>query len=350
MRTISYITIVYSIAICAAVLAALSIIFGNLLFPNDVWLFAIFVALFVFLVMYLISYYTTKKFLVDKIRPIYKTILETQQQTHQRLDNQEIDNFDILASTEKQVEHWAQRRLLEREKLKQLEKYRKEYIGNISHELKTPIFAVQGYISTLLDGGLHDDSINVLYLKKADKATQRMITIVRDLDAITRLESGELTLDYSHFDILALINEIFEAHETLAKQHNVTLTVHPQNHKKIYVHADKAKITMVLTNLIVNAIAYNDKAKGEVDIRFYDMENLILIEVADNGAGIAKEHLNRIFERFYRVDKSRSREMGGSGLGLAIVKHIIEAHGQTINVNSTVYQGTSFTFTLEQSK
>lgn len=253
----------------------------------------------------------------------------------------EIDNLntEILA--------WADDRKNEIEQLKKLEVYRKEFLGNVSHELKTPIFNIQGYILTLLDGGLEDPSINRNYLVRAEKSVDRMITIIDDLEAISQLETGELQLEPERFDLTALVKDVVDAQEMKATERGIVLTM-PDENKPVFVYADRFRIRQVLVNLVVNSVKYG-KQNGETKMRFYNAGDTISIEVADNGIGIAKQHLPRLFERFYRVDKSRSREQGGTGLGLAIVKHIIEAHNQTINVMSTEGVGTVFSFTLKKA-
>jgi two-component system phosphate regulon sensor histidine kinase PhoR len=260
--------------------------------------------------------------------------------TSPKYNSNNIDNLnqEILA--------WADDRKNEIERLHKLELYRKEFLGNVSHELKTPIFNIQGYVLTLLDGGLEDPSINRNYLERAEKSVDRMITIIDDLEAISQLETGELQIEPEKFDIVALAKDVAEAQEMKATAKGIILTL-PEDSKPIYVFADRFRIRQVLVNLIVNSVKYG-KEYGETKIRFYDVGENIMVEIADNGIGIGKEHLPRLFERFYRVDKSRSREQGGTGLGLAIVKHIIEAHNQTINVMSTETAGTVFSFTLKK--
>jgi two-component system phosphate regulon sensor histidine kinase PhoR len=220
-------------------------------------------------------------------------------------------------------------------------------LGNVSHELKTPVFNIQGYVLTLLDGGLEDETINRDYLARAEKSIDRMITIIDDLEAISQLETGELQIEPERFDIVALAKDVCEAQEMKATARGIILTV-PDDSRQMFVYADRFRIRQVLVNLVVNSVKYG-KEYGETRIRFYDAGEKISIEVSDNGLGMAKEHLPRLFERFYRVDKSRSREMGGTGLGLAIVKHIIEGHNQTINVMSTEGVGTVFSFTLKKA-
>ena len=252
----------------------------------------------------------------------------------------EVDNLNM------EILAWADDRKNEIERLKKLEVYRKEFLGNVSHELKTPIFNIQGYVLTLLDGGLEDPSINKNYLIRAEKSVDRMITIIDDLEAISQLETGELQLETEHFDIAILMKDVVDAQEMQASEKGIIFTM-PEKSKPVFVFGDRNRIRQVIVNLVVNSVKYG-KENGETRIRFYDAGDTISIEISDNGIGIAKEHLPRLFERFYRVDKSRSREQGGTGLGLAIVKHIIEAHNQTINVMSTEGVGTVFSFSLKK--
>lgn len=255
------------------------------------------------------------------------------------------DTNDDITELEHEILAWADERKNEIDRLKKLELYRKEFLGNVSHELKTPIFNIQGYVLTLLDGGLDDPSINKKYLERASQSVDRMIHIIEDLEAISQLETGELIIYPEKFDIVALAKSVVDAEEIRALPKGIILNM-PKDTTPIYVEADKFRIRQVLTNLIVNSIKYG-REYGETKIRFYETGNIVSVEVADNGIGIASEHLPRLFERFYRVDKGRSRDQGGTGLGLSIVKHIIEAHQQTIQATSKVDVGTTFTFTLK---
>lgn len=254
---------------------------------------------------------------------------------------------DVISDLDREVQDWAEDRKNEMEQVKKLENYRKEFLGNVSHELKTPIFNIQGYVLTLLEGGLEDETINRDYLVRADKSIDRMISIIEDLEAISQLETGELEIEPERFDIVPMIKDIFEAQELRASGKGVILSYEDPEERPQFVFADRFRIRQVLTNLIVNSIKYG-KEYGETRVKVSDAGENIVIEVRDNGIGISEEHLPRLFERFYRVDKSRSREMGGTGLGLAIVKHIIEAHDQTINVMSTQGAGSVFYFTLKK--
>jgi len=301
-------------------------------------------------VIFLLSFQSTSyilNYLInDKITPIYKTISGVPGNEKKKKKER---NKDILSEVEHDVKIWADDKMAEIERLRDLEKYRKDFVGNVSHELKTPIFNIQGYILTLLDGGLEDPEINRLYLERTEKSIDRMINVVEDLESITKLESGELKLNPEVFDISKLVEEVFELELREATERSITMNLNLTSGRPFLVKADKKRIFEAMRNLIGNAIKYGRK-EGKVNVGFYDMNNLLLIEVSDDGIGIDKKDLPRIFERFYRVDKSRSRMQGGTGLGLSIVKHIIEAHKQKIHVKSTPESGTTFTFALEKGK
>lgn len=292
---------------------------------------------------FLLSSFLIRDFISFRIRTLYKTLYNVKQQRDEPL-NLPVTGDDLISQMQREVADWMKNRSSELEDLKKLETYRREFLGNVSHELKTPIFNIQGYITTLLDGGLEDEQINRNYLQRAEKSVERMIAIIDDLEAISRLESGELTLEPEEFDIADLMREVMDAQEMKAGNRGIALKFR-ENYKPVRVFADKQRIRQVLTNLTTNSIKYG-KQDGQTEVRFYDMDDHVLVEVADNGIGIAREHLPRLFERFYRVDKGRSRDQGGTGLGLAIVKHILEAHGQNINVRSTEGVGSTFSFTL----
>jgi two-component system phosphate regulon sensor histidine kinase PhoR len=249
---------------------------------------------------------------------------------------------------DQEVKVWAEKQSKEIRKLKQLEKYRKDFLGNVSHELKTPIFNIQGYILTLLDGGMEDPSINSLYLKRAERSTSRLINIVEDLESIARLESGEFELKMEVFNLVKVVEEVIEYQEMQAKHKNIKISMAGSYHKAVKVKADRKRIIEVLGNLIGNTIKYGREG-GRTTIGISDKGKNILVEITDNGIGIEESNLPRIFERFYREDKSRSRESGGTGLGLSIVKHIIQAHHQSITVRSLVDQGSTFIFSLDKA-
>lgn len=302
-----------------------------------------------FMIAFYIIQFAINKFILEKIRPIYKIIDFVPQKKESELKFNLKPGFVELSDVEQDVENWAHDKLQEIERLKELERYRKDFVGNVSHELKTPIFNIQGYILTLLEGGLEDPNINKLYLTRTEKSIDRMISIVEDLESINKLETGELKPQYSVFDIVKIVEDVFEMEQRLAKERKIWVTFSDKPDKPLMVKADRKRIIEVLTNLVVNGIKYGKK-NGYLKVGFYDFDDKIVIEVSDNGIGIDKKDLPRIFERFFRVDKSRSREQGGTGLGLSIVKHIIEAHNQTINVQSVLNEGTTFTFTLEKAK
>ena len=255
---------------------------------------------------------------------------------------------DIIDEVEKEVSEWAENQAEEIKALKKWQEYRRRFLGDISHELKTPIFNIQGYLETLLDGGMYDPQVHRSYLERANKNVERLNTIVEDLESISRLESGELILEMQNFDIRDLTLEVFEDLEMQARERRIELIFKPGADQHFKVRADRESIRQVLVNLVSNSIKYG-RDGGHTKVGFYDMDRNILVEVADNGIGIPKEHINHVFERFYRVDKSRSRSRGGSGLGLSIVKHIIEAHQQTINVRSSINLGSTFGFTLTKA-
>jgi two-component system phosphate regulon sensor histidine kinase PhoR len=302
------------------------------------------VSISVFIVSFIITLLIIEVFIYRKIKNIHETLNRFRTKPDELVPSA---SGDILSDIVSEVETWAQQRKDEVEKLNKLEVYRREFLGNVSHELKTPVFNIQGYLTTLIDGGLDDPSINKEYLQRAEKNVERMIMIVEDLQAITQLETGELVLEKERFDILALIHEVFDGQELKAKEKKISLAFINEPDKPVFVYADKFRIRQVITNLVVNSVTYG-KEGGETKIKISDTGKNILIEISDNGIGIAQEHLPRLFERFYRVDKSRSREQGGTGLGLAIVKHIIEAHNQKINVISTEEVGSLFSFMLEK--
>jgi len=254
---------------------------------------------------------------------------------------------DEIGELNKNATRWIAERGEEIEQLKKLETYRKDFLINVSHELKTPIFNIQGYVSTLLDGGIDDAKVNRSFLSKAEKSVERMINIVDDLQSISQLERGVLELKEENFDIVSLSKDVFDSMEMKAKERKISFELSNDISQPVYVTADKFRIRQVLVNLVVNSIRYG-KENGNTMIKINDIGDRVMVEVTDNGIGISAEHLPRIFERFYRADKSRSREMGGTGLGLAIVKHIIEAHNQKVSVLSTEGVGSVFSFTLKK--
>ncbi len=313
---------------------------------GNFWLIPVSVVV-VFGIMYFITHHLINRFIFEKINPIYKTIHNLNIPVKQFKSY--LKKRDIVNEVNRDVQSWVDKKSQEIDRLKELENYRKEFLGNVSHELKTPIFNIQGYVLTLLDGALNDASINKQYLERTEKSINRLISIVEDLESISKLESKVLKLNFDKVNIIQLVAEVFETQEIRSRKRDVKLQFDKEYEKPIWVKADKKRIFQAISNLIVNSIYYG-KEGGKTTVSFIDMNENILIEVNDNGIGISKEDIPRIFERFYRVDKSRSREQGGTGLGLAIVKHIIEAHNQTINVRSSLNEGTSFVFTLRKYK
>lgn len=285
-------------------------------------------------------------FITEKLKILYRSIRKGKFNTD-NLGSLRLSD-DIIAQAERETKQWTEERIQEISKLKEQEKFRREFLGNLAHELKTPVFSIQGYILTLLEGGLEDETVNHKFLERASKATERMTTILEDLDQLTKMEVSAIELDTTRFDIKRLVQDVFEELEMKAEERNIKLRF-AKEFDPIFVYADRNKIGQVLMNLIGNSIAYGNEG-GETQIRFYIMDNIVTIEVSDNGPGIDEEHIPRLFERFYRVEKSRNRNEGGSGLGLAIAKHFIEAHGQTINVRSTAGVGSTFTFSLDKAK
>jgi len=312
----------------------ISILFS--LFSFGIFFFPLLISIFSFVIIF----YLVKKFFYEKIRVIYKIIYKFK-------GTSSIKELDINV-VEKEAEEWAEAKEEELRQMKKDESYRREFIGNVSHELKTPIFNIQGYVQTLLDGGLQDDTINMKYLQRADKSVERMINIVEDLEVISRLETEQSELDIQTFDIKRLVEEVFDQLEMRANEMDISFELNNQSDTN-FANGDRAKLQQVFINLVSNSIKYGKKG-GKTIVRILDMDDNILIEVADNGIGIDQVSLSRLFERFYRVDKNRSREIGGTGLGLAIVKHILEGHNQTINVRSTKGVGSTFSFILEKGK
>jgi two-component system phosphate regulon sensor histidine kinase PhoR len=343
MKQLTTREIALRVSVAAALLTGISLAcIGWNAFPVFWWKLLSAMAV-TWIAIFALVHFFIREFISMRIRALYKLLYNVKLQDD---DAMNIPNSgdDLITQMQHELMDWMKNRSAELEDLKKLEAYRKEFLGNVSHELKTPIFNIQGYLETLLDGGLEDPEINRNYLQRAEKSVDRMIAIIDDLEAISRLESGELIIEPEEFDITALMHEVFEAQEMKASQKGIQLRFR-ENYKAIRVTADKQRIRQVCTNLITNSIKYG-KQGGETEARFYDVDDHLLIEIADNGIGIGKEHLPRLFERFYRVDKGRSRDHGGTGLGLAIVKHILEAHGQTINVRSAESVGSTFSFTL----
>ena len=333
-----YITLFATGLVCLLGYLFLKVETNNLILVASVFSISIYIfALF-------LMQYRTEKFIYQRVKKLYEEI--------SFLDS----NFFLkqpisadLAEITSQMQRFATDKKLEIESLNDREEFRREFLGNVSHELKTPLFTVQGYISTLLDGAMKDKIIRKKYLERAEKGVERLIYIVEDLDTIAKLEIAEGRIEMSNFDIIHLIQGIFDLLEMKANKKEILLSFDAKYHKPIMVLGNYEKIQQVVTNLVENSIKYG-KTGGSTEIGVEEViNNKILINVKDNGEGIEKQNISRLFERFYRVDKSGARSEGGSGLGLAIVKHIIEAHNERIFVESKFRVGSEFSFTLQKA-
>ena len=298
---------------------------------------------FFFIFSVFLIHYRIERFIQNKIKNIYKDLSPSGVSFSQQIIQ---SDMEVLRQS---LRKFADDQKLEIESLKEKENYRKEFIGNISHELKTPIFTIQGYVLTLLESAIKDKNVREKYLKRTAKGVERLIYIVKDLDLITQFESGIKTIDRSNFDIKQLIENVFDLLEMQAIKNKISIGFDREYQRSFQVFADEERIQQVLTNLIVNSLKYGVK-NGKTEVSLEEInEEKILVRISDNGEGVAEEHLPRLFERFYRVDKSGNRKAGGSGLGLAIVKHIIEAHQEKLLVESTPKVGSEFSFTLQRA-
>lgn len=324
----------------------LSLLTGVFLYASNSfsWIILLGYALAVYVFSFFIIQYRVEHFIYKKIKTIYENVRLLDAST---LRPEQVTTD--MATLTKEVEKFAEGKKLEIETLKIRDSYRKEFMGNVSHELKTPLFTVQGYIHTLLDGAMKDKAVRRKYLNRAAKGVERLIYIVKDLDMITRLETGEMHLKLENFNMVEVIEAVFELLEMKAAKKNITLTI-DSDYEPVWVYADRDRIQQVLTNLVVNSIKYGKK-DGTTEITIEKLTSgKIIVRVTDNGEGIEEFHIPRLFERFYRVDKSGSRKEGGSGLGLAIVKHIIEAHKEKISVESVYGVGSEFSFSLKKGE
>ncbi len=317
---------------------------------KPVWWIALLFFLMIFSGSFGLILYTLQTFIYRKIKLIYKLIYQTKASKREEFYYKNILPQKSIDEVREDVEAWAEQRKAEIEILQQNEAFRKEFLQNLSHELKTPIFAIQGYVDTLLNGALHNDKVNIKFLQSTSRNVERMVNLVDDLDEISRLESGVQQLNFQYFIIQELAKEVFDSLLIKAKEKEIKCIIKKGCEIPLTVFADKEKIRQVLINFTVNAIKYG-KQNGTIEASFYNVDGKnILIEISDDGAGISEEHLPRIFERFYRTDLARSRKAGGSGLGLSICKHIIEAHNQAIHVRSKIDVGSTFGFTLPNRK
>lgn len=333
-RTSAYVTVV------ASVLMAIFL----LIFHKVDWEF-VFFPIICYSACFLVIQYRVERFIYRRVKRIYDdlTLLESTDLRQQPITTD-------MGTLTREIDKYARNKKLEIETLKVREAYRKEFFGNVSHELKTPLFTVQGYIETLLDGAMNDEKVRKKYLSRASKGVERLSYIIKDLDMITKLEVGDLSLNIESFNIIELVQNVFELFEMKASKKKITLMFDTEYPDAIYVNADKERIQQILSNLIVNSIKYGlERGTTEVSVENL-IKNKVIVRVTDNGEGISEDHIQRLFERFYRVDKSGSRKEGGSGLGLSIVKHIIEAHNEKIYVESEPGVGSEFSFTLEKAK
>ncbi|HRB70486.1 MULTISPECIES: cell wall metabolism sensor histidine kinase WalK [Flavobacterium] len=307
--------------------------------------FCIIFASGVYFFSFFVLQYRVERFIYRRVKKIYDDVSLLDSTT---LRSQPVTTD--MATLMNEVQKFAKDKKIEIETLKIREEYRREFLGNVSHELKTPLFTVQGYLLTLLDGAMNDKTIRKKYLQRAEKGVERLIYIVKDLDMITKLETGDLNLEFTEFNIVDVIQNVLDLLEMRADQKNIILMFDRKYTKPVKVFADKERIQQVVTNLVENSIKYG-KENGTTEISIEDLvNNKVIIRVTDNGEGIQKQFISRLFERFFRVDKSGARSEGGSGLGLAIVKHIIEAHDERIYVESKIGVGSEFSFTLEKTK
>jgi two-component system phosphate regulon sensor histidine kinase PhoR len=336
----------------SAIIALAIAVAGGLvnLFFFRIWWEPLLTFAMLFAIAFFLTHYFIQRFIYRKIKLIYKFIYQTKATKREEFYNKNILPQKSIDEVSADVAKWATRRSEEVEKLRQNEAYRKEFLQNLSHEFKTPVFAIQGYVDTLLNGALENPEVNRRFLDNAYKNVNRLVNLIDDLDEISKLESGEQPLQPVNFTIQELFREVFESLSIKAHEKNISCFIKKGCENPITVHADKKKIRQVLTNLVENAIKYG-KENGQLEASIYNTDGKnILVEISDDGIGIAEEHLPRIFERFYRTDFGRSRNIGGTGLGLAICKHIIEAHGHSIHVRSKPDVGSTFGFTLSGKK
>lgn len=325
--------------------AVLTLSYSGLLAHLSTMMVVLIIVLVV-LVLYGLIFMLMRKYVFNQLETIYRFINNTK--AGKPASPKKLDRRAGIGDVQEDVMAWAADTEKRIETLVTLENYRKNFVGNVSHELKTPIFSIQGYLHTLLDGGIYDEKINLQYLKRAAKNADRLQRIVEDLESISKLESGRLLLSFEKFDLKALVAEILQDLELKASHNAITLSLSTDRPTAMMVNGDMESIRQVLINLIMNSIKYG-KEGGRTTVNLYQLDQNMVIEVEDNGLGIDAEHIPHLFDRFYRVDRGRSRAQGGSGLGLSIVKHILEAHDQNISVRSAIGEGSTFTFTLEKA-
>jgi two-component system, OmpR family, phosphate regulon sensor histidine kinase PhoR len=337
-------TIVLLGSIIVGACLTLILLIVNFFYPIPVGPF-LSIILFGGLATFIAFHFLFREFIYNRLRILYRSIRKGKTASEEKLYINM--SKDIIGDAESDSKKWSEERKSEITQLQEQDKFRREFLGNLAHELKTPVFSIQGYVLTLLEGGLEDDKVNRMFLERASKAIDRMTNILNDLDELTKLEVNDLKMDLRPFDLKELAKEVLESLELRSQEKHIKLRFSKEYNKEIMVKADRGKIAQVLTNLISNSISYGNE-NGETQIRFYEVDDIISVEISDNGPGIEPHELPRLFERFYRVEKSRNRNEGGSGLGLSIVKHILDSHNQTISVRSTIGVGSTFTFSLDK--
>lgn len=330
----------------AAVAISLSVL--NFYFQHSLYYMAVTFSISL-ITSFIVFYYLIEKYVYSKVKVIYKMIHSLKLGRDLKDALGEYVSSDPINDVELEVKEWAREKKTEIEELKKQERFRREFLTNISHEFKTPLFSIQGYVEALQDGAIDDPEMAHQFLKKVARNVDRLAYLIKDLDEIGKLETGEIPINFTKFKINELIKEVIESMEIKAKSHKIRLIFKEKYDESVMVTADREKIRQVLVNLVDNSLKYG-KQNGSTAISIFELHDQVLVEVTDDGMGISEKNLPRLFERFFRTDSSRSRQIGGSGLGLAIVKHIIEAHEQTINVRSTEGIGATFGFTLRKSK
>lgn len=332
-----------SIAISLIITFIVSLFYYSNSRVEDLLIELICLSVLIFLTSFFIIQSRIETFIYLKIKNLYKEL--------NLLDSISLSKSNVttdMNSLMKNINEFSRDKKLEIETLKIREEFRKEFIGNVAHELKTPIFTIQGYIENLIDGAISDEDVRDKFLNRAKISVERLIYIIKDLDMITKFESGTLNLELDSFDINELVQDVYEQLEIQAQKKEIKLIFNKNYPESIYVNGDKDKIEQVVTNLVINSIKYGTD-KGTTEVSFESLTNdKLIVRITDNGDGILKEHLSRLFERFYRVDQSGSRKEGGSGLGLSIVKHIIDAHNENIYIESELGIGSEFSFTLSK--
>ncbi|MBX2930740.1 MAG: sensor histidine kinase [Chitinophagaceae bacterium] len=332
-----------------ALIVSIPVALAFLIVEKQLWV-GIVALILMFISSYLLINFVLETFIFRKIKLIYKFIHQTKVSKREETYYKYILPPKTINEVKEDVEKWAEQRSAEIELLKKTESYRKEFLQNLSHEFKTPVFAIQGYVDTLLNGAINDTNINTKFLENTSKNVDRLVALLEDLDEISKLETNEQTLHKNYFIIQDLIKDVYDSLSLKLSSKNINVSIKKGCESPITVFADKEKIRQVVSNIVSNATKYG-KQNGFVLASVYTTDdNSVLVEFSDNGIGIAEEHLQRIFERFYRTDFGRSRNKGGTGLGLAICKHIIEAHNQTIHVRSTLNVGTTIGFTLSRKE